>query len=83
MIRGEDCLKLKHCNAEEFNTDIVEEYSEEVVKKLRTKLKVDIKERTRTWRTRSQQYKDINLAVDIYYQWNNNKKRRSQLCRVR
>ncbi len=74
VIRGEDCLKLKHCNAEELNTDIVEEYSEEVVKKFRTKLKVDIKERTRTWRTRSQQYKDINLAVDIYYQWNNKKK---------
>lgn len=74
MIRGEDYLKLKHCNAEELNMDIVEEYSEEVVKKLRTKLKVDIKERTRTWRTRSQQYKDINLAVDIYYQWNNKKK---------
>lgn len=73
--RGEDYLRLKHCSAEELNADIVEEYSDEVVKKLRAKLKLDIKDRTKTWRTRSQQYEGINLVIGIYYQTNKEKKR--------
>jgi hypothetical protein len=80
--RGEDYLRLKHCNPEELESDIVKEYTDEVMKELRAQLRADIKERTATWRTKSNSYMGLEIVAKDYYQYIK-KKRRSQFCRVR
>lgn len=66
--RGEDYLRIKHCTIEELESDIVEQYSEEIVKRLRAKLRADIKEQTMKWRTRSRHYEGLTLDIHEYYQ---------------
>ena len=53
---------------EELESDIVEQYSEEIVKRLRAKLRADIKEQTMKWRTRSRHYEGLTLDIHEYYQ---------------
>lgn len=65
--RGEDYLRIKHCTSEELKTDIVKEYSEEVIKQLRAKLSKIIKQSTATRRTRSMRYEGLTIATEKYY----------------
>jgi len=65
--RGEDYLRIKHCTTEELKSDIVKEYSEELIKQLRAELSESIKRSTATRRTRSRQYKGLSIATKIYY----------------
>jgi len=66
--RGEDYLRIKHCTIEELEIDIVEQYSEEVVRQLRVKQRANIKEQTEKWRTRSRYYEGLNIDLSEYYQ---------------
>jgi len=59
--RGENCLRLKHCDLEGLESDIVKEYTDEVMKELRAQLRADIKERTATWGLKSQQKSTIRI----------------------
>ena len=65
--RGEDYLRIKHCTPEELKTDIVKEYSEEVIKQLRAELSKSIKQSTATRRTRSMRYEGLTIATEKYY----------------
>ena len=65
--RGEDYLRIKHCTIEELESDIVEQYSEEIVRRLRAELRADIKEQTSKWRTRSRHYEGLNMDTNTYY----------------
>ncbi len=65
--RGEDYLRIKHCTPEELKTDIVKEYSEEVIKQLRAELSKSIKQSTATRRTRSRRYEGLIIATEKYY----------------
>ncbi|MHA1299825.1 MAG: hypothetical protein ACTSO9_10350 [Candidatus Helarchaeota archaeon] len=56
-----------------MKSDIIEEYSEELVKKLRAALQSDIKNITMMWHVRSRQYEGINIAIGNYYQSMNGK----------
>lgn len=66
--RGEVYLRIKHCTIEELEVDIVEQYSEEIIRQLRTKLRADIKEQTAKWRTRSWHYEGLDVDMSQYYQ---------------
>ncbi len=66
--RGEDYLRIKHCTIEELEVDIVEQYSEEIMRQLRAKLRADIKELTAKWCTRSRHYEGLNVDIAEYYQ---------------
>ena len=66
--RGEDYLRIKHCDPEELESDIIKEYTDEVMKELRAQLRADIKERTATWRTKRNSYMGLEIIADGYYQ---------------
>lgn len=66
--RGEDYLRITHCTIEELEKDIVEQYSEEVIRQLRAKRKANITGQTEKWRTRSRYYKGLNIDLSGYYQ---------------
>jgi len=66
--RGEDVLRIKHCTIEELEADIVEQYSEEIMRRLRAKLRGNIKEQTMKWRTKSRLYEGLTLDISEYYQ---------------
>lgn len=66
--RGEDYLRIKHCTIEELEADIVKQYSEEIVRRLRAELRADIKEQTAKWRTRSRDYEGLEVDMNKYYQ---------------
>jgi hypothetical protein len=72
--RGEDILRIQHCNTEELEADVVLEYSEEVVRRVRAKLRADIKERTKMWRTKSKCYQAFTIDLEQYYQYTTEKK---------
>ena len=72
--RGEDYLRIKHCELDELASDIVLQYSEEVVKQLRAELSSDIKEVTAMDRARSKRYERFDVDVFKYYQQNKKKK---------
>jgi len=65
--RGEDYLRIKHCTIEELESDIVEQYSEEIVRQLRAELRAYIKEQTAKWRTRSRHYEGLKMDTSKYY----------------
>ena len=71
--RGEDYLRIKHCELDELASDIVLQYSEEVVKQLRAELSSDIKEVTAMDRARSKRYERFDVDVFKYYQQNKKK----------
>ncbi|KKN04724.1 hypothetical protein LCGC14_1094570 [marine sediment metagenome] len=66
--RGEDYLRIKHCDPEELESDIIKEYTDEVMKELRVQLRADIKERTAKWRTKRNSYMGLEIVADDYYQ---------------
>lgn len=72
--RGEDYLRIKHCTTEELRSDIVKEYSEELIKQLRAELSESIKKSTATRRTRSREYKGLTIASENDYHQNVQKK---------
>lgn len=72
--RGEDYLRIKHCEQDELGSDIVLQYSEEIVKQLRAELISNIKEITAMGRARSKRYKRFDVDVNKYYQQNKKKK---------
>ena len=72
--RGEDYLRIKHCELDELASDIVLQYSEEIVKQLRAELISDIKEITAMGRARSKRYKRFDVDINKYYQQNKKKK---------
>ncbi len=72
--RGEDYLRIKHCELEELTSDIVLQYSEEVIRQLRAELSSNIKEITAMGRARSKFYERFDVDVSYYYRQNNKKK---------
>jgi len=73
--RGEDYLRIKHCELDELASDIVLQYSEELVKQLRAVLSIVIKEISTIGRARSKHYKMFDVDVKKYYQQDKKKKR--------
>ncbi|MBA7715974.1 hypothetical protein ES703_125033 [subsurface metagenome] len=71
--RGEDYLRIKHCEQDELASDIILQYSEEVVKQLCIELSSDIREITAMGRARSKRYEMFDVDVNKYYQQNNKK----------
>ncbi len=72
--RGEDYLRIKHCELDELASDIVLQYSEEVVKQLRAELSSSIKEISAMGRARSKRYERFDVDVIHYYRQNKKKK---------
>ncbi|MBD3213324.1 MAG: hypothetical protein GF311_12010 [Candidatus Lokiarchaeota archaeon] len=64
--RGEDYLRIKHCELDELASDIVLQYSEEVIRQLREQLNAAIKEVSAIGRARSKQYKEFDADVKKY-----------------
>jgi hypothetical protein len=64
--RGEDYLRIKHCELDELASDIVLQYSEEVIRQLRERLSANIREISAIGRARSKQYKEFDVDVDTY-----------------
>lgn len=72
--RGEDYLRIKHCDVEELASDIVLQYSEEVIRQLRAELDSKIKEISAMGRARSKHYEWFDVDVNKYYRQNGKKK---------
>jgi len=72
--RGEDYLRILHCSPEELRSNIIAEYSEELVKKLRVQLASDIKKMTEITLTRSLEYEKFDMDIKKYYQPDKKKK---------
>ena len=66
--RGEDYLRIKYCTQDELSSDIVAEYSEEVVRELRAKLAASVKLINKLMQTRSRVYKNFKVDIIKYYQ---------------
>jgi hypothetical protein len=65
--RGEDYLRIKHCTYAELKEDIIEQYSDEVVRALRKDLNKSIKKATATWRIKERLRKGIEIDTEKYY----------------
>jgi len=72
--RGEDYLRIKHCELDELASDIVSQYSEEVMRQLRAELDSKIKEISAMGRARSKHYEWFDVDVNKYYRQNKKKK---------
>jgi len=81
--RGEDYLRIMHCSPEELQSNIIEEYSEEIIKQLRTELASDIKAMTEITLMRNLEYEKFDMDIEKYYQLDERKKKRLQYCRQR
>jgi len=66
--RGEDYLRILHCSPEELRSNIIAEYSEELVRELRIQLASDIKKMTEITLTRSWEYEAFDIDIKKYYQ---------------
>ena len=66
--RGEDYLRIKYCTPEELASDIVAEYSEEVVRELRAELAEVVEMINKLMLTRSRVYENIDVDIEKYYQ---------------
>ncbi|MHA1148942.1 MAG: hypothetical protein ACTSR8_11950 [Promethearchaeota archaeon] len=64
--RGEDYLRIKHCELDELASDIVLQYSEEVIRQLREQLDAVIREVSAIGRARSRQYERFDVDVNKY-----------------
>ena len=72
--RGEDYLRIKHCELDELASDIVLQYSEEVIRQLRADLISNIREISAMGRARSKHYEWFDVDVNKYYRQNKKKK---------
>ncbi len=72
--RGEDYLRILHCSSEELRSDIIAEYSEEIIKQLREELALDIKAMTEITLTRSMEHEKFDADIKKYYQQDEKKK---------
>ena len=68
--RGEHYLRIKYCEPEELRSNIIEEYSEEVVRELRAQLAADVRMITKLMLTRSRAYEKFDADIEKYYQKN-------------
>ncbi|TFF92978.1 MAG: hypothetical protein EU544_06575 [Promethearchaeota archaeon] len=66
--RGEDYLRIKYCDVEELQSDIIEEYSDEIVRELRANLASEIKDITKRMVSRSRTYEKFDVDIEKYYQ---------------
>jgi len=66
--RGEDYLRIKYCDVEELQSDIIEEYSDEIVRELRAHLASEIKDITNRMVSRSRSYEKFDVDIEKYYQ---------------
>ena len=64
--RGEDYLRIKHCELDELASDIVFQYSEEVIRQLRKQLSATMREISAIGRARSKQYREFDVDVNKY-----------------
>ena len=72
--RCEDYLRILHCSPEELQSNIIAEYSEEIVKQLREELALDMKvmrEVTLTW---SLEHEKFDVNIKKYYQQDDKKR---------
>lgn len=61
--KGEDYLRILHCSPEELHSDIIKEYSEEIVKELRKELATNIKAMSEISHLRSMEHENFNLDI--------------------
>lgn len=73
--RGEDYLRITHCSPEELRSDILTEYSEEIVRQLREELALDLKKMTEITLTRSREYNKFDVDIRKYFQQDEKKKK--------
>jgi len=73
-MRGENYLRIMHCSPEVLQSNIIEEYLEEIVKQLSTKLASDIKAMTEITRTRSLEYEKFDMDIKNTINWMREKK---------
>lgn len=73
--RGEDYLRILHCSPEELRSNIIAEYSEEVVGQLRAELALDIKAMTEITLTRCSEHEKFDVDIKKYYHQDKKKKR--------
>ncbi len=66
--RCEDYLRILHCSPEELQSDIIAEYSKEIIKQLREELAIDMKVIREDTLTRSMEYEKFNVDIKKYYQ---------------
>jgi len=66
--RGEDYLRIKYCDVEELQSDIIAEYSDEIVRELWAQLASEIKEITNRLVSRSRTYETFDVDIEKYYQ---------------
>ncbi|MGV9204238.1 MAG: hypothetical protein ACOC44_09520 [Promethearchaeia archaeon] len=66
--RGEDYLRIKYCDPEDLQSDIIAEYSDEVVRELRAQLAAEIKKITNRTASRSREYETFDIDIKKYYQ---------------
>ena len=64
--RGEDYLRLTHCEKEELTADWEIDVTNELLQNLRNNLQKDIHTSTRHWRTMSQEYCSFE-GVSMHY----------------
>lgn len=73
--RGEDYLRIKYCDEEELRSDIIAEYTDEVVRELRAQLASEIKAITDRMLSRSRIYEKFDLDIEHYHQPRTNRGR--------
>lgn len=66
--RGEDYLRIKYCDLEELQSDIIAEYSDEIVRELRVQLASKINDITKRMVSRSRTYEKFDVDIEKYYQ---------------
>jgi len=66
--RGEDYLRIKYCELEELRSDIIAEYSDEIVRELRAHLASEIRDITNRMVSRSRAYRKFDIDIEKYYQ---------------
>jgi hypothetical protein len=65
--RGEAYLRITHCNNEELESDIVQEYSEAIIKELRNQQQNRISEITQYWHKKDKIYRGFEGVVIKFY----------------
>ena len=65
--RGESYLRLHHCEKEEMQADIVQEYSKLLIKRLQEVQQEKISEITKYWRKKDLKYQSYKEVIRLFY----------------
>lgn len=65
--RGEAYLRITHCSQEELESDIVQEYSQVIIRLLQTQQQQKITEITQYWRKKDRKYRGFQKDIINFY----------------